>query len=390
MITRFGVKNYKALRDVELPLTPIHVVVGQNDTGKTSLLEAMLALSRTAEMPLAQAFSGEWKGRDLVSEDSPEPLVELMACYQEDGSKPLSKLCYHLLVEFFDQTGRNCRQQREWAETPEAVALTNLNSDKSSVFHRQHLDADRIALRSRIADVMGPAALYRFDPKAMALPATIDPERKFRMDSDGFGLSTLLDDLLGFDPERFLKLRSAFCDYFPQFRSVRIETEKSQKRILHASGRFTANSEDVGKGIHFETKGGTTIRAQQASDGALLFLGLLALVHSPRPPKLLLIEEPEKGVYPKRLAEFIELVKNLERTPSGGMVPQIILTTHSPYLLSFFRPEEVTLLSRLGGDGPVRARPLRDAPLINERLGDDFFLGELWYNLSEEELFQDV
>ena len=36
-------------------------------------------------------------------------------------------------------------------------------------------------------------------------------------------------------------------------------------------------------------------------------------------------------------------------------------------------------------------RPLRDAPHIDERLGDgEFYLGELWYNLDEEELFQDA
>jgi len=39
----------------------------------------------------------------------------------------------------------------------------------------------------------------------------------------------------------------------------------------------------------------------------------------------------------------------------------------------------------------VVARPLRDAPHIDERLaGGEFYLGELWYNLDEEELFQDA
>jgi AAA15 family ATPase/GTPase len=47
MIEYFSVNNYKCLVDVGLPLTPIHVIIGQNDSGKTSLLEAMLALSRT-------------------------------------------------------------------------------------------------------------------------------------------------------------------------------------------------------------------------------------------------------------------------------------------------------------------------------------------------------
>ena len=41
MLTQFSVKNYKCLADVTLPLTPIHVLIGQNDTGKTSLLEAI-------------------------------------------------------------------------------------------------------------------------------------------------------------------------------------------------------------------------------------------------------------------------------------------------------------------------------------------------------------
>jgi predicted ATPase len=117
---------------------------------------------------------------------------------------------------------------------------------------------------------------------------------------------------------------------------------------------------------------------------------LLALIHSPNPPKVLLIEEPENGIYPKRLEEVISLIRRLQEAPSGRATPQIIMTTHSPYLLSSFRPEEVTLMARKDGTGPVQAHPLRDAPNIEERLGrGEFYLGELWYNLSEEELLVD-
>ena len=216
----------------------------------------------------------------------------------------------------------------------------------------------------------------------MVLPAPIVPSRKFHLEPDGSGLATFLDDILGNDAERFLALRREFCEFFPQFRSIKIESVPTQ----------FPNSQGVvpGKAILFELANGRTIRAQQASDGAILFLGLLALIHSPEPPKLLLIEEPEKGVYPKRLEEVIGLIRRLqEDPPSGRPAPQIIMTTHSPYLLSSFRPEEVTLMVRRdGGRGPVEARPLRDAPHIEERLGrGEFYLGELWYNLSEDELF---
>jgi predicted ATPase len=210
------------------------------------------------------------------------------------------------------------------------------------------------------------------------------------MDPDGFGLATLLDDILGYDPERFLALRRDFCEFFPQFSSVRIETQQALNRQFNITGKH-ASSMAIGKGIVFVTTQGRAIRAQHASDGAILFLGLLALIHSPEPPNLLLIEEPEKGVYPKRLEEVICLIRRLHAAGSGRAAPQIVMTTHSPYLLTSFHPDEVTFMVRRNGSGSVLARPLRDAPHIEERLGaGEFYLGELWYNLSEEELFADA
>ena len=66
MITRFHVQNYKALRDVTLDLTPMHVLIGPNDAGKTSILEAITALCRSVDYPLNQAFTGSWQDSDLV------------------------------------------------------------------------------------------------------------------------------------------------------------------------------------------------------------------------------------------------------------------------------------------------------------------------------------
>ena len=246
-------------------------------------------------------------------------------------------------------------------------------------------------VRELLPKLLTPAHKYSFDAKVLAAPAAIDPLRRFRLDSDGFGLATLLDDILGFDPRLFLQLRADFCTFFPQFRSVRIESMPAIRRNSASRGLHFSQSE-VGKGICFETVSGQTVRAQQASDGAILFLAFLALAYLPDPPNLLLIEEPENGIYPGRLRQVITLLKQLVSRTEGVRFPQIIMTTHSPYVLSFFEPEEVTLLSRESDDpdAPVRARPLRDAPNIRERLGSDFYLGELWYNLSEGELFGDV
>ncbi len=392
MLTKFRVTNYKCLADVELPLTPVHVVIGQNDSGKTSLLEAMLAFSRTAEVTLTDAFQGRWEGDELVFEGSASPLVGFMGSFSVDASPGSVDLAYQLEVEFAKE-GKLCLTRAEWIDTSERKRIGSSRSPTTAIYSWRHYPDQAIApILEKLARVIGPAAIYGFYPRMMATPASFDEGRKFRMDPDGFGLSTMLDDILGNDAQRFLELQARFADFFPQFRKVRLEVEKSLSRQNQFDpGGLQSATMQNGKGIYFETTHHKTIPARQASDGAILFLGLLALIYSPKPPRLLLLEEPEKGVYPLRLTQIVELIRELGAQTSETPVPQIVMTTHSPYLLSLFQPEEVTLLSRPEPSAPVRARPLREAPQIHERLGnDEFYLGELWYNLSEEELFQDA
>jgi hypothetical protein len=119
------------------------------------------------------------------------------------------------------------------------------------------------------------------------------------MDTDGFGLATLLDDILGYEPDLFLELRKSFCEFFPQFRAVRLETAESylrdyrQDEVHKMLGRA-----NPGKEVLFETQWGRLVHARQASEGVLLFLAFLALVHLPHPhkPRLILLEDLERGV----------------------------------------------------------------------------------------------
>ncbi len=389
-LSRFGVKNYKCLGDIDIPLTPIHVLIGQNDCGKTSLLEAMAAFYSTGEKPVSEVFPEPWAGPELVRHGARERRVELWGEWANlaagDLSSAFPTFRYGLSVDFPPPDHRSLHTRNGWTETngerhpfPPGQAL------------RDSLGEDRVRNEaSALSMVLIPAHQYALDASQMALPAGFDSLRRFRLAPDGFGLATLLDDILSFDPNRFLQIQGEFCGFFPQFRKVQLETEYGIDRTVTADG-LPQSSRVTGKGIYLEMNSGQRVRARHASDGAILFLGLLALAHSPQQPGSLLLEEPENGVYPMRLGQIIKLLKQMVTRTEGVQFPQIVITTHSPYVLSFFEPEEVTLLSRMSGepDAPVRARPLRDAPNIRERLGNDFYLGELWYNLSEGELFGD-
>ena len=96
MITRFRVQNYKALRDVTLDLTPIHVLIGPNDSGKTSILDAIAALCRSVDHVLPQAFTGSWDGRGLVWRGAPDRDIS----FQASGRDSNGMVTYQLSCRF--------------------------------------------------------------------------------------------------------------------------------------------------------------------------------------------------------------------------------------------------------------------------------------------------
>jgi hypothetical protein len=409
MLSYFLAQNYKCLERVEFPLTPIHVLIGPNDSGKTSTLEAMcIYMQSTAfPIPVADTLPAPWSYNELVFHGAEDGAgVSLMAL--GDGrhavkthTDPLSYIMGYGF-EFITVGGQNCQIKREWRFLRRSSPISGGPNDIESAIPpgNQSVMTTPASLRQQKQNpeqqlqlppgMFGSANLFRFDPKVLALPAAPAPERTFRLDSDGFGLATVLDDILGYDPDLFLKLRKSFCEFFPQFKAVRLVTAPAYYRSYRTDGVHLTTAGQTGKEIVFETSWGKLVHARQASEGVLLFLAFLALVHLPPPhkSKLILVEDVESGVYPKKLEELVTALKNWVSANPGEDTPQIVLSTHSPHVLAFFSPEEVTFLSRKdGGVGGVRARPLRDAPNIKERLAGGFYLGELWYNLTEEELF---
>src|SRR5262249_42632334 len=160
--------NYKCLVDVRIPLTPIHVIIGQNDSGKTSLLEAMLALSWSTERPLDQAFPGEWQDRDLVFEGAQKPVIQFEVRFGVEEGEDHAPASYHLDVEFSGR-GRSCRRIDEWTINSEIRQIPEHTQGWTGVARRFDLTS-RAAQDDleAIAERLGNASLYRFDPQLMA------------------------------------------------------------------------------------------------------------------------------------------------------------------------------------------------------------------------------
>lgn len=216
MIERIQIQNYKALRDVAIPLTPLHVLVGPNDSGKTSVLEAVAALCRSTDHVLPQAFLGAWSGCSLVWNGQAETPVCLAATVKDGGGR----FDYSLTIRFA-HAQRSAAVDREVFRiqgSPQEADLSHGKGPATGVFTSSNNPSlfadDRRALAMRVRQALQGIHFYRWMPKLLALPVAPDSNRRFRMEASGFGLALCLDDILGFDRDRFIALEQRFRSIF--------------------------------------------------------------------------------------------------------------------------------------------------------------------------------
>lgn len=381
MIQRFRAENYKALRDVTLDLTPVHALIGPNDSGKTSILEAITALCRSVDEDLSHAFTGAWDGAALVWGNDPSLAVTFTA----DADIGRGKVHYVLSSKF--AIGRQVAAVAEMAEvTPPGGVVRFASSSRATSVGRivtkdQGATQEQQDAARHVHFALAGAHYYRLDPRLLSLPVAPDSSRKFRMEPSGFGLALAVDDILGYDRERFGALEERFQKIFPDIRSIKLIPEMAFRGGFSERGIPILQQSD-GKGLYFESAAnGQLFSAAQVSDGVLLVLAYLTVLYLPKPPRVLLIEEPENGIHPGRLEDVLRILRDLVHE---GHHTQVILTTHSPYVLDLLKPEEVTLCRRLPS-GEVGLAKLSQSETVRKQL-DIFGLGEIWTAEGDEKL----
>jgi predicted ATPase len=381
MITRFSVQNYKALRDVSLSLTPLHALIGPNDSGKTSILNALFAFCRSADFPLPQAFAGSWDGRELVWHGAPDSVVGFIA----DLSVERNEMRYSLKCRFPNR-GRAVKVDHERMQATEILEGRHQDHQDTQVHSvctgNAQVEDKLKAACGFVYQAISGVHYHRWIARHLALPTAPDSSRRFRLNPDGFGLPLFLDDILGFDRELFGRLERKFCNIFPEITSIKLMPQMAFRSPVDSLEQVTKLDQADGKGLFFQFRGSQQlVPAAQASDGVLLVLGYLAILFSPQPPRLILIEEPENGIHPKRLERVMEILRDLIHQQSHT---QVVFTTHSPYAVDLLKPEEVTLCTK-GKDGAVQLTRLADSKSVAEQLSV-FTLGEIWTAEGDEDL----
>lgn len=330
MITEIAVKNFKTLRDVKIPLAPgITVMVGANNSGKSNAL-AVLKLLRELKRQRSLVLASLGGEESVLSREMTGSLSVAVSALIEG----------HLLREQITYVRGELPFFQMDAQPPQGLEL--------GVWQR---------LLGRLNDAIAATSVHDLSIASLRAPAII--QRNASLGTDGLNVAAVLDNVAGEAP------------------ALRDAIDETVQRAAHEVKRIVTRPgpEPGTKVLGVEEKDGRVYGADDMSDGLLLFIGLaVAAQLKANTPCILAIEEPERGIHPRRLRD---LVDNLLRLTKSGV--QVVLTTHSPTLLDEFRdtPESVLIFDR--DEQGTHITRLSDRPDWAKEL-QGASLGELWYS----------
>ena len=318
-IESLTVERYGCVQKCTVALTPLHALVGPNDSGKSTLLTAL-------------ATMGAWATRM----DEPERIAARDALTTRferggDGARLAVKA-----GGFEWDVGVVGKQATE--RLPGGGGGSRVGRGTpivSRVFGENIGHADRDTLRTALQGL----TVLRLDPDALRRPAALIPEgQPVRLRDDrGTGLPGVLDALQARNADTIAELNARMRALFPTFKSLRLRNTSTHEKAL---------------GITLQD--GVEVGADEMSEGMLYFLALATLEYIDATP-LVLIEEPENGLHPARIAEVMRLFRRLsERT-------QMVLATHSPLVVNELEGHEISVVTRPPDRGTQVVR-LSDTP----------------------------
>jgi len=205
------------------------------------------------------------------------------------------------------------------------------------------------------------------------------------MASSGEGLASVIASMILTRPDAFIDLLTMLKRIIPQIKNIRVAKKKLTRmecETLSFRGKSVETSiprSVIGDCLIFDFENAADVAAFNVSVGTLMVLGLLTALHCSSRPRVVLVDDIEKGLHPDAQRELVGLLREiLSKEPEL----QIIATSHSPYFLDFLQFDEVRL-TVLDEKGHTVCGRLENHPKY-EKWKMELAPGEMWSLFAEK------
>jgi predicted ATPase len=156
--------------------------------------------------------------------------------------------------------------------------------------------------------------------------------------------------------------------------------ERKSITINKQERSFDEEQSVMGQELIFDMVSGEGLPANFVSDGTLIVLAILtAVIHGNLVSKTILLDDIEQGLHPKAQRTLIRQLRKLQEVRPEL---QIIVSSHSPYIVDELSPEEVWLFAP-DKEGCATYARLSDHPDVDQAL-KILTTGEFWSSEGEE------
>jgi predicted ATPase len=346
MIRMISLQNFKSFGELQtIPLEPITVLVGPNNSGKSNFMSVGRFIANSAVANVKEAIRQEGGWNFLYHRPSFQGAPYTIGWSTSDGSYSMEFFSQGLLhEENFERADTKEGFSRRWQEvTFSSGEKFPIGDSQSLVMQMPAIASGPLGILKAFVAVWGSLESSRTIKLSLSsLRADSEVVPTPELGPDGRGLAAVLGLWRGAMPEKIEALENFLTRCLPEIQNVFV-------RPAPAPGH---------QRLWFNQKDGQQFDAEHISDGVLAFTALAMHAISAAEGQLFFIEEPEQSIHPKRLRELVDLLKDIIQERKC----QFVIATHSTVLLNAFRDEpEAILLFRRSETG-TRVRRLADVP----------------------------
>lgn len=350
-LDRIQIRNYKSIRNLDLELSALNVLIGANGSGKSNFIGVFKFLNHLIEGNL-QTYTAAQGGADLIlhfgrkhSEDMPFSLS-----FENGRNGYECRLAAGAEDNFFFKNESVWFHAKSRFQTPKYEILGSGHLESKISKPRPYSIADYVL------DHLKSWRLYHFHDTSDSakVKQTGDLEDNRFLRPDARNLAAFLYRLEKTNQDHFDNIQDAVrlvAPFFDRFNLQPSELNPDKIRLEWL---------EKGSDSYFN--------ASVLSDGTLRFICMATLLLQPQLPSVILIDEPELGLHPYAISVLANLLQ------SAATKTQVLISTQSVTLVNHFEPRHVVVVEREEGQSVFKR--LDRADMTNWL--EDYGLGDLW------------